>query len=177
MRQLPHSLRSYLRMLSMGLVSLCKMQVPTAMLRRINTALQLRWVFYTQYTVRTIYLLSGIIIWQSAIGAGALVAPLVSTQFAQMPRWSFHYLTSLGIALSNTIMLIAVFRFKTQDGKIHSQLHDITLTLISQRPSLRLGKRLMNTRRVTKVASTSKCLKCENFIFSHSSSWSMLVSR
>ncbi|KAK7684562.1 hypothetical protein QCA50_012509 [Cerrena zonata] len=48
-------------------------------------------------------------------GAGALVAPLVSTQFAQMPRWSFHYLTSLGIALSNTIMLIAVFRFKTQD--------------------------------------------------------------
>ena len=51
------------------------------------------------------------------IGAGALVAPLVSTQFSQLPRWSFHYLASLGIALSNTVMLIAVFRFKTQDGK------------------------------------------------------------
>ncbi|KAK7684563.1 hypothetical protein QCA50_012510 [Cerrena zonata] len=48
-------------------------------------------------------------------GAGAFVAPLVATQFAQLPRWSFHFLTSLGISISNTALLIAVFRFKTQE--------------------------------------------------------------
>ncbi|KAG1716833.1 hypothetical protein ID866_355 [Astraeus odoratus] len=53
-----------------------------------------------------------------APGAGALSSPLVATQFAQLPRWSFHYLVSLGIACLNTVLLIAVFRLKTQDGKI-----------------------------------------------------------
>ena len=52
-------------------------------------------------------------------GAGALCSPLVATQFAQAPRWSFHYLVSLAIAISNTIFLIAVFQFKTQDGIRH----------------------------------------------------------
>lgn len=51
----------------------------------------------------------------AAYGAGALCAPLVATQFAQARHWSFHYLVSLGIAISNTIILITVFRFKTQD--------------------------------------------------------------
>jgi len=49
-------------------------------------------------------------------GFGALCSPLVATQFAQLPRWSFHYLTSLGVALSNVILLALVFRFKTQDA-------------------------------------------------------------
>ncbi|KAL1937871.1 hypothetical protein VTO73DRAFT_12764 [Trametes versicolor] len=48
-------------------------------------------------------------------GAGAFAAPLVATQFAQQRMWSYHYLISLGIALSNTALLIAVFRFKDQD--------------------------------------------------------------
>ncbi|KAI0074463.1 MFS general substrate transporter [Panus rudis PR-1116 ss-1] len=48
-------------------------------------------------------------------GLGALAAPLVSTQFSQLPRWSFHFLVSVGVAAINTIGLIAVFRFKTQD--------------------------------------------------------------
>jgi len=48
-------------------------------------------------------------------GVGALSSPLVATQFAQMPRWSFHYLTSLGVALANTIFLVAVIRFRTQE--------------------------------------------------------------
>ncbi|KAL0574334.1 hypothetical protein V5O48_007616 [Marasmius crinis-equi] len=48
-------------------------------------------------------------------GVGAFAAPLVSTQFSQLERWSFHYLCSLGIALINTALIIAVFRFKTQD--------------------------------------------------------------
>ncbi|KAI0350646.1 MFS general substrate transporter [Trametes cingulata] len=60
-------------------------------------------------------------------GVGAFSAPLVATQFAQLSRWSFHFLVSLGIAISNTILLIAVFRFKDQDT---------CLTEIGQTPSV-----------------------------------------
>ncbi|PVF93673.1 MFS general substrate transporter [Serendipita vermifera] len=38
-------------------------------------------------------------------GLGAFASPLVSTQFAQLPRWSFHFLTSLGLAVVNTSFL------------------------------------------------------------------------
>ncbi|KAG9313550.1 MFS general substrate transporter [Chiua virens] len=48
--------------------------------------------------------------------AGALSSPLAATQFAQLPHWSFHYLVSLGIASINTVLLIVVFRLKSQDG-------------------------------------------------------------
>ncbi|KAA1472078.1 MFS general substrate transporter [Dentipellis sp. KUC8613] len=48
-------------------------------------------------------------------GAGALAAPLVATQFARLHHWSFHYLTSLGVALSNALVLALVFRFKRQE--------------------------------------------------------------
>ncbi|KIJ59386.1 hypothetical protein HYDPIDRAFT_100851 [Hydnomerulius pinastri MD-312] len=48
-------------------------------------------------------------------GAGALSSPLVATQFAQLPHWSFHYLCSLGVAVLNTILLIVVFGLKKQD--------------------------------------------------------------
>ncbi|KAI0760315.1 MFS general substrate transporter [Fomes fomentarius] len=48
-------------------------------------------------------------------GAGALAAPLAATQFSQLTHWSFHYLVSLGISVSNTILLIVIFRFKDQD--------------------------------------------------------------
>ncbi|KAL1705479.1 major facilitator superfamily domain-containing protein [Schizophyllum commune] len=51
----------------------------------------------------------------AAYGLGALLAPLVSTQFAQMHRWSFHYLTSMGVALANMAISAAVFRFENQD--------------------------------------------------------------
>ncbi|KAK0477338.1 MFS general substrate transporter [Armillaria novae-zelandiae] len=46
-------------------------------------------------------------------GAGALTAPLVATQFAQMKHWSFFYLLSFGIAISNTTVLSSIFRFNT----------------------------------------------------------------
>jgi hypothetical protein len=49
----------------------------------------------------------------AAYGLGALVAPLVATQFAQARRWNFHYLTSLAIALSNVLLLAVVFRGRT----------------------------------------------------------------
>ncbi|KAJ3516394.1 hypothetical protein NLJ89_g1148 [Agrocybe chaxingu] len=51
----------------------------------------------------------------AAYGCGAFASPLVSTQFAQLPRWSFHFLTSLGVAISNTILLVLVFKLKGQD--------------------------------------------------------------
>ncbi|KAJ7800352.1 MFS general substrate transporter [Mycena olivaceomarginata] len=52
---------------------------------------------------------------QAAYGAGVFAAPLVSTQFAQLNHWSFHYLVSLGLTLSNILILYLVFRGKTQD--------------------------------------------------------------
>ncbi|KAJ7729062.1 MFS general substrate transporter [Mycena maculata] len=52
---------------------------------------------------------------QAAYGAGIFAAPLVSTQFAQLEHWSFHYLVSLGLTLSNMLVLFLVFRGKTQD--------------------------------------------------------------
>ncbi|EGN92872.1 hypothetical protein SERLA73DRAFT_172543 [Serpula lacrymans var. lacrymans S7.3] len=51
----------------------------------------------------------------AAYGAGAFSSPLVATHFSQLPHWSFHYLCSLGIALSNTIILTLVFGLKNQD--------------------------------------------------------------
>ncbi|EUC65244.1 MFS general substrate transporter [Rhizoctonia solani AG-3 Rhs1AP] len=47
-------------------------------------------------------------------GAGAFVAPLIATQFAQIPRWSFHFLTSLGISLLNSLSLFSVFKLRRQ---------------------------------------------------------------
>lgn len=51
------------------------------------------------------------------IGAGALASPLVATEFSHLPQWNLHFLTSLGIAISNTIALSVVFRLKPQEGK------------------------------------------------------------
>ncbi|KAF8903921.1 MFS general substrate transporter [Gymnopilus junonius] len=51
----------------------------------------------------------------AAYGLGAFASPLVATQFSQLPRWSFHFLASLGIAVSNTILLISVFKLQRQD--------------------------------------------------------------
>ncbi len=50
------------------------------------------------------------------LGLGAMCSPLVSTQFAHIPRWSFVYLTHLGISCLNGLLQIAVFRFRTQEG-------------------------------------------------------------
>ncbi|KAH9031650.1 MFS general substrate transporter [Lactarius pseudohatsudake] len=51
----------------------------------------------------------------AAYGVGALTAPLVATQFSQFHRWSFYYLASLGVATLNTVLLVCVFKLKTQD--------------------------------------------------------------
>ncbi|EPQ52157.1 MFS general substrate transporter [Gloeophyllum trabeum ATCC 11539] len=54
-------------------------------------------------------------IMHAVYGTGALCAPLVATQFAQLRHWSYHFLCSLGVAASCGVVLSAVFRFKTQD--------------------------------------------------------------
>ncbi|KAJ3516396.1 hypothetical protein NLJ89_g1144 [Agrocybe chaxingu] len=48
-------------------------------------------------------------------GFGLFVSPLVSTQFAQIPRWSFHFLVSLGLSLMNTIALLCIFKLRSLD--------------------------------------------------------------
>ncbi|KAG9102356.1 hypothetical protein FRC06_002074 [Ceratobasidium sp. 370] len=61
-------------------------------------------------------------------GAGAFIAPLVATQFAQLPRWSFHYLASLALALANTGVLLATFKLKWQNDilGIHTSPLDLS---------------------------------------------------
>ncbi|KAI0767106.1 MFS general substrate transporter [Fomes fomentarius] len=49
-------------------------------------------------------------------GAGALISPLVATQFSQMTRWSFHYLVSLGLSIMNLASLGAAFKLRTQEA-------------------------------------------------------------
>lgn len=56
-------------------------------------------------------------IMSASYGTGALVAPLVSTQFSTMSRWSFHYLVSLGGAVINIVALTLIFRFQHLDSK------------------------------------------------------------
>jgi fucose permease len=51
----------------------------------------------------------------SLFGAGALVAPLISTQFAQISRWSFHYLVLLGWAIGDFVQMVGVFRGRGVD--------------------------------------------------------------
>ncbi|TFY51343.1 hypothetical protein EVJ58_g10619 [Rhodofomes roseus] len=54
-------------------------------------------------------------IMHAVYGLGGLCSPLVATQFSGQRHWSFHYLTSLGVASINTAVLVAVLRFRTQD--------------------------------------------------------------
>jgi len=51
-------------------------------------------------------------------GLGAFGAPLVATQFAELPHWSYFYLVSLGIAVIDMLVLLAVFQLKSKDGRL-----------------------------------------------------------
>ncbi|CAE6416259.1 unnamed protein product [Rhizoctonia solani] len=54
----------------------------------------------------------------ASYGTGAFIAPLIATQFSQLPRWSFHYLSSLSVAILNSSLLFFVFRLR--------RLHEVT---------------------------------------------------
>ncbi|KAJ3742478.1 MFS general substrate transporter [Lentinula detonsa] len=51
----------------------------------------------------------------ASYGLGAFCSPLLATHFSQTRHWSFHYIISCGIAVSNTAVLCVVFRFKRQE--------------------------------------------------------------
>ncbi|KAK0495180.1 MFS general substrate transporter [Armillaria luteobubalina] len=51
----------------------------------------------------------------AAYGLGAFVSPLVATHFSYENHWSCHFIISTGIAVSNSVVLALVFRFKTQE--------------------------------------------------------------
>nr|GAT55002.1 predicted protein [Mycena chlorophos] len=53
-------------------------------------------------------------LFQATYGAGALISPLVATQFSEMKHWSFHYLISLGVAFFATALFVWLFRGRTQ---------------------------------------------------------------
>lgn len=79
-----------------------------------------RWGFSTPLMVQNFFPPGiGIVFcnWWISPGVGAFAAPLAATQFSRLPRWSFHYLVSLGIAVVNVVLLIVVFGSKQQDGK------------------------------------------------------------
>ncbi|TRM67006.1 major facilitator superfamily domain-containing protein [Schizophyllum amplum] len=49
----------------------------------------------------------------SAYGLGAFLAPLVATQFAKLPHWSYFFLVSLGLNCTNAALVLLVFRLRT----------------------------------------------------------------
>ncbi|KAF9457972.1 major facilitator superfamily domain-containing protein [Collybia nuda] len=73
----------------------------------------------------------------AAYGAGAMLSPLAATQFSRMTRWSFHYLVSLSLALSNTALLIVVFRLKSGDDCLVDVGQEATEKQKSSESSLR----------------------------------------
>ena len=50
-------------------------------------------------------------------GVGAMCAPLISTQFAQLHRWSFGYIVHVCLALTCAVFMAFAFRFKSQEGE------------------------------------------------------------
>ncbi|KAI0754413.1 MFS general substrate transporter [Daedaleopsis nitida] len=54
-------------------------------------------------------------IMHAVYGVGAMCAPLVSTQFARLPHWSFVYIVHIGLAVLNAVVQLATFRLKSQN--------------------------------------------------------------
>ncbi|KAH9847463.1 MFS general substrate transporter [Lenzites betulinus] len=59
-------------------------------------------------------------------GFGALVAPLISTQFAEQKHWSFHYMISAALYILNTTMIWFVFRGKRQE-EVKAEVDDLNV--------------------------------------------------
>ncbi|EUC57321.1 MFS general substrate transporter [Rhizoctonia solani AG-3 Rhs1AP] len=59
----------------------------------------------------------------SLYGVGALISPVIATQFAYHTHWSYHYVIPLSIASLNLVFLFYTFGFHTQEellGQIQS---------------------------------------------------------
>lgn len=66
-----------------------------------------------------------ILITHSETGVGALVAPLVATQFSEMQKWSYFFFISLGLALINIITIYVSFGSE----RIESQFFSLIIML------------------------------------------------
>ncbi|EIM79256.1 MFS general substrate transporter [Stereum hirsutum FP-91666 SS1] len=56
-------------------------------------------------------------------GLGAFAAPLAATHFSQVYHWTFHFIISLGIAVTNTVVLALVFKGRTLDECMAEEGH------------------------------------------------------
>ncbi|KAK7463071.1 hypothetical protein VKT23_007657 [Stygiomarasmius scandens] len=70
----------------------------------------------------------------AAYGLGAFCSPFLATHFSNLPRWSFHYLSSLTIAVINVGVQSLMFRFKRQEVLLreigqHEELATATTTV------------------------------------------------
>lgn len=52
----------------------------------------------------------------SWLGFGALISPLIATQFAQVEHWYFHYLFLLGATMITLSVIVIFFRAKAAEG-------------------------------------------------------------
>lgn len=50
------------------------------------------------------------------IGTGALISPLIATQFAQTEHWYFHYLFLLSATMITLLVMVIFFRGKAAEG-------------------------------------------------------------
>ncbi|KAJ3755674.1 MFS general substrate transporter [Lentinula raphanica] len=91
----------------------------------------------------------------ASYGLGAFCSPLVATQFSQARHWSFHYIISAGIAVSNIFVLCAVFRFKRQEELLLEigQAPDEDVSSNSATASSNLYSQILNIRVVYLLAT------------------------
>ncbi|RPD55996.1 MFS general substrate transporter [Lentinus tigrinus ALCF2SS1-6] len=61
----------------------------------------------------------------ASYGCGALVSPLIATQFSKQSHWSYHYLISGGLYALNSILLWFVFRGRRQE-EIKKEVDDLS---------------------------------------------------
>lgn len=108
-------------MSSMVLEYPCRTLRRMALSHHYKKMLLRRWDFYTLLMASPQIIHLPALLKQST-GTGALIAPLIATQFASRRHWSFHYLTSCAIAFTNTLLLIWIFKFKTQNGCVAKAL-------------------------------------------------------
>ncbi|KAK0480368.1 MFS general substrate transporter [Armillaria novae-zelandiae] len=88
----------------------------------------------------------------AAYGLGAFVSPLVATHFSYEHHWSYYFIISTGIAVSNSVVLAFVFRFKTQEGEMPQKCHGLGFesetNCISRSRSANLYRSILNTKAV-----------------------------
>lgn len=79
-------------------------------------------------------------------GCGALVSPLIATQFSKQSHWSYHYLISGGLYAVNSVLLWYVFRGRRQEGATRPLFY----------PSVNAHNPLQRSRRKSTTSAQTK---------------------